>query len=67
MTYTRPQAATLARRLAEPSRFIQGVAGPRQVSKTTLVQQVIDASTRVARFASADEPTSRGQTWIAQQ
>ena len=67
MTYTRLQAATLARRLAEPRRFIQAVAGPRQVGKTTLVQQVIDASDRVARFASADEPTLRGPGWIAQQ
>ena len=30
----------LARRLAEPRRFLQVVAGPRQVGKTTLVQQV---------------------------
>jgi len=67
MAYTRPQAATLARRLAEPRRFIQAVAGPRQVGKTTLVQQVLDASKRVARFASADEPTLRGSGWIAQQ
>jgi hypothetical protein len=67
MDYTRPHAATLARRLAEPRRFIQAVAGPRQVGKTTLVQQVIDASDRVARFASADEPTLRGPGWIAQQ
>jgi len=67
MAYTRPQAATLARRLAEPRRFIQAIAGPRQVGKTTLVQQVLDASNRVARFASADEPTLRGPGWIAQQ
>ena len=67
MAYTRPQAATLARRLAEPRRFIQAVAGPRQVGKTTMVQQVLDASNRVARFASADEPTLRGSGWIAQQ
>ncbi len=66
-TFTRPQGATLARRLAEPRRFIQAVTGPRQVGKTTLVQQVIDASDRVARFASADEPTLRGPEWIAQQ
>ena len=67
MAYTRPQAATLARRLTEPRRFIQAVAGPRQVGKTTLVQQVIDTSGRVARFANADEPTLRGPGWIAQQ
>lgn len=67
MAYTRPQAATLARRLAEPRRFIQAVTGPRQVGKTTLVHQVMEASGRLARFASADEPTLRGPEWIAQQ
>jgi predicted AAA+ superfamily ATPase len=40
--YQRPPAAVLARRLAEPRRFIQVVAGPRQVGKTTLVQQVVE-------------------------
>jgi predicted AAA+ superfamily ATPase len=39
--FQRPQAATLARRLAEPRRFVQVVTGPRQVGKSTLVQQVV--------------------------
>lgn len=67
MSYQRPQAAILAARLREPRRFVQVVAGPRQVGKTTLVQQVVEASGLPARFASADEPTLRGETWIAQQ
>jgi predicted AAA+ superfamily ATPase len=65
--YARPQTAQLKRRLVEPRRFIQVVAGPRQVGKTTLVQQVVDALARPARYASADEPTLRGSGWIAQQ
>ena len=65
--YYRPQAALLKRRLAEPRRFIQVIAGPRQVGKTTLVQQVVGASALPARYASADEPTLRGRDWIAQQ
>lgn len=65
--YRRPQAAALARRLAEPRRFIQVVAGPRQVGKSTLVQQVVEALTGAVRYASADEPTLRGAEWIAQQ
>ena len=65
--FQRPQAAELARRLAEPRRFIQVVAGPRQVGKTTLVQQVTGAARVPVRFASADEPTLRGAEWIAQQ
>ena len=65
--YVRPQAALLKRRLAEPRRFIQVIAGPRQIGKTTLVQPVVDASALPARYASADEPTLRGRDWIAQQ
>ena len=65
--YRRPQAAVLARRLAEPRRFIQVVAGPRQVGKTTLVQQVTERLGLDVRFVSADEPTLRGPEWIAQQ
>ncbi|GAB4297646.1 MAG: ATP-binding protein [Desulfuromonadia bacterium] len=65
--YRRPRAAELARRLAEPRRFIQVVAGPRQVGKSTLVQQVADDLAAEVRYASADEPTLRGAEWIAQQ
>ena len=65
--FQRPQAAELARRLAEPRRFIHVVAGARQVGKTTLVQQVTEAAKVPVRFASADEPTLRGAEWIAQQ
>lgn len=67
MSYQRPQYAILSSRLDEPRRFIQVVAGPRQVGKTTLVQQVCEASGLPVQFASADEPTLRGPEWIAQQ
>ena len=67
MSFTRSQAAVLSRRLREKRRFIQAVAGPRQVGKTTLVTQVVEASHIAARFASADEPTLRGRDWIEQQ
>ena len=67
MAYIRPQATRLARRLAEPRRFIQVVAGPRQVGKTTLVQHVVEVSGLQSRFVSADEPTLRGHDWIEQQ
>ncbi len=65
--YRRPQAAELTRRLAGPRRFIQVVAGPRQVGKSTLVQQVTEDLAAAVRYASADEPTLRGAEWIAQQ
>ena len=65
--YSRPYGARLAKRLAEPRRFLQVVAGPRQAGKTTLVQQVVERSGAVARFASADEPPLRGRDWLEQQ
>lgn len=65
--FQRPQAAVLAKRLAEPRRFLQVVAGPRQAGKSTLVQQVTDQSGLPVRYASADEPTLRGTDWIGQQ
>lgn len=66
-SYRRPQGSVLASRLAEPRRFIQVVAGPRQVGKSTLVEQVAAELAPAVRYASADEPTLRGTEWIAQQ
>ena len=65
--FQRPQAAVLAERLAEPRRFVQVVAGPRQVGKSTLVQQVTAELDVPVRYVSADEPTLRGPDWINQQ
>jgi hypothetical protein len=65
--YARPHAAELIRRLAEPRRFIHVVAGARQVGKTTLVMQVAASSGLPHRYATADEPTLRGATWIEEQ
>jgi len=67
LPFQRAQATELARRLAEPRRFIQAVTGARQVGKTTLVQQVVEKTGVPVRFASADEPTLRGPDWIATQ
>lgn len=65
--YSRHHGGELARRLAEPRRFIQVLTGPRQVGKTTLVQQVAADSGLVHRYASADEPTLRSGEWMEQQ
>lgn len=65
--FQRPQAAVLAARLREPRRFMQVVTGPRQVGKSTLVQQATETLSLPVRHASADEPTLRGTDWIAQQ
>jgi predicted AAA+ superfamily ATPase len=65
--FTRIHAAILKKRLAEPRRFIQVVAGARQVGKTTLVRQVLERSRLEAHYASADEPTLRGRHWLEEQ
>lgn len=65
--FQRPHGAELARRLREPRRFIQVVAGPRQVGKTTMVQQVTAGMDVPVRYASADEPTLRDAAWIGAQ
>ena len=65
--YHRPWADELAARLREPRRFMQVVAGSRQVGKTTLAGQAAERSGLPTRYASADEPTLRGVGWIEQQ
>lgn len=67
MTFQRSQFQILINRLAEPRKFIQVVAGPRQVGKTTLVQQVCERIGLPVQYASADEPMLRGHEWISQQ
>lgn len=65
--FERQQARILAARLAEPRRFIQVVAGARQVGKTTLVGQVLARLSAPSVFASADEPTLGDASWMAAQ
>lgn len=62
--YQRPQAAVLSARLAEPRRFAQFVAGPRQVGKTTLVQQVLRDLTLPSLYVSADNTGGQDATWL---
>lgn len=57
----------LVKRLQEPRRFLQILAGPRQVGKTTLVQQALAALTLPNHYASADEPYPKEHTWLEQQ
>jgi len=67
LPFRRAMFDVLSSRLAEPRRFLQVVAGPRQVGKTTLVRQVLAARDGLAVSASADEPTSEGVAWIHAQ
>jgi uncharacterized protein len=65
--HVRAQAATLEERLREPRRFVQVVAGPRQVGKTTLVSQVLDRIDLPSVYVSADEPAGDNASWLAAQ
>ncbi len=65
--FQREYAHVLAGRLAEPRRFLQVVAGARQVGKTTLVEQLLTTSGSPNVYASADEPTLRDTAWLTAQ
>ena len=60
-------------RLREPRRFLQVVAGPRQVGKTTLVRQALSVldqqtGTPIAQHSvSADNPGLVGSSWLSSQ
>ena len=51
----------------EKRRFIQALAGPRQVGKTTLARQAIEKCDLPSHYVSADEPTLQDRTWLNQQ
>ena len=65
--FARSHADTLEARLGEPRRFLQIVAGARQVGKTTLVLQVLDRLDTPNVFISADEPALGDTAWLAAQ
>lgn len=64
--FPRVYAEILRARLLEPRRFIQVIAGPRQVGKTTLVRQVTQETARAVHFASADGALLEGPEWMGQ-
>lgn len=63
--YQRKQFSVLSDRIAEPRRFIQVIAGPRQVGKSTLVKQVVKTLTIPYTIATADAIDSNDAQWIS--
>ena len=53
--------------MPEPRRFIQVLAGPRQVGKTTLVRQLMASLPHAVHFASADALAAKDRQWIRLQ
>ncbi|MGA3245822.1 MAG: ATP-binding protein [Bacteroidota bacterium] len=68
MTSFRRQSYTVvSKRLREPRRFIQVLAGPRQSGKTTLALQILRGLKQSSHYVTADEPVLKGTSWIDQQ
>jgi predicted AAA+ superfamily ATPase len=63
----RPIFDLILNRMKEPRRFIQVLLGPRQVGKTTLALQVIQALDKPSHFISADMATLQDLAWLQQQ
>jgi uncharacterized protein len=66
-TYRRGIFAVLAERLAEDTARLQVVSGPRQVGKTTVVRQMLQALEQPSHYASADDPALRDAAWLEAQ
>lgn len=61
MIYKRPQEQKLKQRLSENVRFINILAGPRQVGKTTLIRDLIAQNSAQGYYVSVDEESDN--TW----
>ncbi len=53
-------------RIAEPRKFIQVVVGPRQVGKTTMINQLLSKTDLPYLFEAADAVTAGNTTWLSQ-
>lgn len=65
MVYKRSSLSILRKRIEQPRQFIQVLAGPRQVGKTTLVTQLLRELNMPSHYASADG--IEGTVWLEQQ
>ncbi len=54
-------------RLLEPRKYIQVLAGPRQVGKTTVINQVLEEINVPHAYYSADAVTDSGKVWVQQK
>ena len=62
--FKRQQATVLLSRINEPRRFIQVIAGARQVGKSTMVKQVVQELTVPHLLTTAEEATDTNPAWI---
>ncbi|MEK7226290.1 MAG: AAA family ATPase, partial [Bacteroidota bacterium] len=67
MQIQRQDFKTLSDRIIEKRKFIQVVAGPRQIGKSTLIKQVLDTQQQPFLEVSADDVANGNSLWIDQQ
>lgn len=63
--FIRPEYQEVKSRLEEPRMFIQVISGPRQVGKSTLIEQVLERITVPYNSYSADAELHADQAWIS--
>ncbi len=63
--FKRQQATVLRSRIDEPRRFIQVIAGARQVGKSTMVKQVTSELTIPFLLTTAEEAPDKNPSWIS--
>jgi len=66
-SFSRPVLSKLIQRMAEPRRFLQVLAGPRQAGKTTLARQLMKAYGDRSSYSTADTLAPENSIWIEQQ
>jgi predicted AAA+ superfamily ATPase len=64
MEYRRPQYSEVLERMNEPRKFIQVLAGPRQVGKSTLIDQVLAECQLPHYLYNADGVDENDTDWI---
>lgn len=64
--FERSELQTLKKRINEPRKFIQVVMGPRQVGKTTMVNQLFQQVSIPGLFESADAVAAGDSSWLEQ-
>lgn len=64
--YERPYLKQVRARIDEPRKFIQVILGPRQVGKTTMVQQLLAGISIPYTYESADAISATNSAWLVQ-
>lgn len=65
--YKRPLFEKVMEQVTDSRNFMQVLAGPRQVGKTTLAHQIMESISCPSHYASADGYSLRDAAWIEQQ